>query len=58
MRNQQTENITGIYKITNKNNGKIYIGQSQNILLRWEQHKQGIKLYLDGMKTQEMKAKA
>lgn len=41
MRNQQTENITGIYKITNKNNGKIYIGQSQNILLRWEQHKQG-----------------
>ena len=41
MRNQQTENITGIYKITNKDNGKIYIGQSQNILLRWEQHKQG-----------------
>ena len=36
MKNQQTENITGIYKITNKNNGKIYIWQSQNILLRWE----------------------
>lgn len=34
MRNQQIENIIGIYKITNKNNGKVYIGQSQNILLR------------------------
>ena len=29
----------GIYKITNKTNGKIYIGQSINIEERWKQHK-------------------
>ena len=28
----------GIYKITNKINGKIYIGQSINIERRWQQH--------------------
>lgn len=38
MREQQR--ITGIYKITNKNNNKVYIGQSQDIALRWRQHKQ------------------
>lgn len=29
---------SGIYKITNLKNGKIYIGQSQNIYKRREQH--------------------
>lgn len=29
----------GIYKITNKINNKIYIGQSQHCLDRWSQHK-------------------
>lgn len=28
----------GIYKITNKNNGKCYIGQSVDIPARWRQH--------------------
>ena len=28
----------GLYKITNKINGKIYIGQSINIERRWQQH--------------------
>lgn len=30
--------ISGIYKITNLENGKIYIGQSANIPLRWASH--------------------
>lgn len=30
--------ITGIYRITNINNGKSYIGQSTNIQDRWRQH--------------------
>lgn len=29
----------GIYKITNKLNGKAYIGQSEDIYTRWSQHK-------------------
>lgn len=29
---------SGIYKITNKNNGKIYIGSSKNIKNRWRGH--------------------
>ena len=28
----------GIYKITNKENGKSYIGQSIHIERRWEEH--------------------
>lgn len=31
--------ICGIYKITNKINGKCYIGQSINVRKRWESHK-------------------
>ena len=30
--------ICGIYKITNKQTGDIYIGQSVNIADRWKQH--------------------
>lgn len=30
--------MVGIYKITNKNNNKIYIGQSINIEERWKKH--------------------
>lgn len=30
--------ISGIYKITNLINGKIYIGQSKNIQHRWIEH--------------------
>lgn len=30
---------TGIYKIQNLINGKIYIGQSKNIEKRWLRHK-------------------
>lgn len=29
---------SGIYKITNNANGKVYIGQSQNIYARRKQH--------------------
>ena len=35
------EKITGIYKITNLINGKIYIGQSIDIYDRWWHHKWG-----------------
>ena len=35
--------MIGIYKITNKLNGKIYIGQSINIEQRWKQHHQETK---------------
>lgn len=31
--------ITGIYKITNTINHKVYIGQSKNIIRRWQAHK-------------------
>ena len=33
------EVISGIYKITNTENGKVYIGQSVNIYKRWVEHK-------------------
>ena len=32
--------ISGIYKITNKINGKVYIGQSVDIERRWKEHRQ------------------
>lgn len=35
----------GIYKITNKINNKIYIGQSNNIKRRWSEHKKHFKNY-------------
>lgn len=31
--------MIGIYKVTNKLNGKVYIGQSINIKQRWKQHR-------------------
>lgn len=33
--------ICGIYRITNLIDGKVYIGQSQNIAVRWRAHKYG-----------------
>lgn len=47
------EKICGIYKITNKINGKVYIGKSINIYYRWTQHKKIAKnssKYRDGKK--------
>lgn len=32
------KNVRGIYKVTNKINGKVYIGQSVDIGRRWRQH--------------------
>lgn len=37
--------MIGIYKITNKINGKVYIGQSVCIEHRWNQHKSDARLY-------------
>lgn len=31
--------MTGIYKITNKENGLMYIGKAKNIYKRWQEHK-------------------
>jgi hypothetical protein len=31
--------LTGVYKLTNKINGKIYIGSSLDIHMRWKQHR-------------------
>lgn len=31
--------MIGIYKITNQINGKVYIGQAQDVMKRWEEHK-------------------
>lgn len=39
--------MIGIYKITNKENGKIYIGQSNNIERRLKEHKQPKMLTID-----------
>ena len=36
--------MIGIYKIQNKYNGKCYIGRSNNIMCRWQQHiEEGLK---------------
>lgn len=34
--------MRGIYKITNKFNGKVYVGESLNIERRWEEHKKDL----------------
>ena len=34
-----SEILSGIYKITNLETGKVYIGESFNITNRWKQHK-------------------
>ena len=36
------QKICGVYKITNKVNGKIYIGSSNDIKHRWAQHKEAL----------------
>jgi predicted GIY-YIG superfamily endonuclease len=33
-----TRPLSGIYKITNQLNGKVYIGQSQNVYHREREH--------------------
>lgn len=35
--------ISGIYKIVNKTNGKMYVGSSKNILRRWKTHKSRLR---------------
>ena len=37
------EILTGIYKITNLDNGKMYVGQAKDIYSRWSQHKSGLR---------------
>ena len=37
------EKISGIYKITSKHNGKVYIGQSIDIYNRWRGHWKQVK---------------
>lgn len=39
--------MIGIYKITNKLDGKIYIGQSNNLERRLSEHKQSRTLTID-----------
>jgi group I intron endonuclease len=39
MKRFQTNNVHGIYKITNKVNGKFYIGSAVNIKERWDKHR-------------------
>lgn len=34
--------MTGIYKITNKINGKVYVGQSKDIIDRWSKHEKAL----------------
>jgi len=41
--NITTQTKSGIYKIINKVNGKYYVGSSQNIKCRWENHKSNLK---------------
>lgn len=39
-----------IYKITNKINGKIYIGQARDVRLRWRSHKSSASMVKEGRK--------
>ena len=36
---KETLEIQGIYKIENKNTGKVYIGKSKDIYKRWKEHR-------------------
>lgn len=53
--------ISGIYKIENLINHKVYIGQSINIFRRWKDHMRNLKnnkqthLYLAMKKNMELK---
>ena len=42
---------TGVYKITNLVNGKVYIGASKNIERRWSAHRRGLTAIADDLKT-------
>ena len=42
---------TGVYKITNLVNGKVYIGASKNIEKRWSNHRRGHTTIADDLKT-------
>ena len=42
---------TGVYKITNLVNGKVYIGASKDIERRWRDHKRGHTAVADDLKT-------
>lgn len=40
--NMAREVLTGIYKITNLDNGKMYVGQATDIYRRWDEHKRAL----------------
>ena len=42
---------TGVYKITNLVNGKVYIGASKNIEKRWWGHKRGLTAIAEDLKS-------
>ena len=42
---------TGIYKITNLVNGKVYIGASKNIEKRWSVHRLGLTAIAEDLKS-------
>ena len=42
--------ISGIYKITNKINNKVYVGQSTNLNKRWSMHKYSFNTFINGKK--------
>lgn len=44
------KNISGIYKIENKINGKIYVGSAVNIRMRWNGHKSELSRNIHGNK--------
>ena len=35
--------MTGIYKIENKHNGKVYVGKSKDIMQRWSAHERALQ---------------
>ena len=38
-------NVSGVYSIRCKKNGRIYIGESENIEIRWSQHKMNLRYH-------------